>query len=305
MTDFKDSSKWEKKNNSTVLYPYEYQGKPHEGALEKDPHTLVVSLDRLSVMDTTAWAMADKKVPDSETGFRTSEYIRAMGKLVGSRVHAFIIGEAATTTFDRIEIGIYPIALADLQRTSTQERWSLRYSDEKPQDGWLKDERGRIEYYEATEYIAEASLSARLWLDLGTYDAVVKKIKNGSAIRSARIEILADLFQFGYEGAFAPPATTWNYGLLCESKGQSVNGNTAARLEEFLLEWGPSLTRVQPNLTLGSLSPVAPDEEIDAPAMNRLAADVSGIRERVEILFKVGVAVIVFLIIRDVMNWFR
>ncbi|MFV0473500.1 MAG: hypothetical protein ACK5MQ_04760, partial [Pikeienuella sp.] len=89
------------------------------------------------------------------TGFLSGEYIRATGKLDLSSVHAFIIGEAATVTFDRIEVSIYPTGLEDLQATSQHERWSLRDSDERPEDGWLKDERGRIDFYEANEYMVE------------------------------------------------------------------------------------------------------------------------------------------------------
>lgn len=305
MTDFKDTSKWEKKNNSSIIYRYDYQGKPHEGTLEKDPHTVRVNVERLSVMDTTAWALADKKVPDSETGFRSYEYIRATGRLDGSRVHAFIIGEAATTTFDRIDISIYPTALEDLQKTSTHERWSLRGSDEKPEDGWLKDEKGRIDFYEANEYMDEPSLSARLWLDQATYATIVQKIKNGSTIRSVQIEVLADLFQFGYEGAFGSPRTTWNYGLLCDNAGRSVRGHTTARLEEMLVEWGPSLTKGQSNVATAGLPPATTDEDNHAPAVNRVAADVGSIRAKLDIFYQVGIAVLVFLIIRDVIDWFR
>ena len=302
MTDFKNTSKWEKKTCSTILYRYEHDGKQREGELEKEPHTLHVHVERLSVMDTTAWTVADKKEPDSKTGFQSREFIKVEGKLDLARVHVFTLDETPTATFDRIEVSIYPIPLAMLQESSSYEKWSLLEKKERPEEGWLKDEHGRIDFYEANEYFDRSSISARLWLDQATFDTVVQKIKDGGTIRNAKLEMLADLFQFGYEGAFAPPMTTRNYGLLCESDERRTKGYTKARLEELLLQWSPKLARPQPDVD--DLPAELADDDADGRAVSSLASDVKQIRARLDIFYQAAIAVVVFFVVSNVVGWF-
>ena len=76
-------------------------------------------------MDTTAWTFADKKHPDSPTSFHPRDYIKVEGKLDLARVHVFTFDETPTTTFDRIEVSIYPIPLEAMQAASTYNRWAL------------------------------------------------------------------------------------------------------------------------------------------------------------------------------------
>lgn len=303
MTDFKNTSNWEKKTSSTILYRYEYEGKQREGELEKEPHTLHVQAERLTVMDTTAWTVVDKKEPDSKTGFQSREFIKVEGKLDLARVHVFTLDETPTATFDRIEVSIYPISLAMLQQSSSYEKWSLREKKERPEEGWLKDEHGRIDYYEATEYFCKELISARLWLDQATFDSVVQKIKGGGTIRNARLEILADLFQFGYEGWVAGPMTTSNYGLLCESDERRTKGYTKARLEELLLEWSPKLVRPQPEVDDLPTEPA--DDDADGRAVSGLASDVKRIRARMDIFYQAAIAIAVFFVVSNVVGWFN
>ena len=304
MTDFKDTSNWAKKNASTILYRYEHKGTKNESELEKEPHTLLVQAERLSVREMTTWAFADKKEPDSVTGFRSHEYIKIEGKLDLAKVHVFTLGQAPTVIFDRIEVSIYPLALEMLQASSKYERWSLLTKKERPEEGWLKDEHGRIDFNEANEYFDQSSISARLWLDQGTFEATVQKIKNGGTIRSARLEILADLFQFGYEGAFAPPLTTRNYGILCEIEGRSTRAYTKARLEDLMLEWSPRLAKPQTDVALDELPSALTDDDTVSRAVSGLASDVKQIRARLDIFYQVAIAVVLFFAVSNVIGWF-
>ena len=304
MTDFKNTSKWEKKDANTILYRYDYQGKQTEGKLEREPHILHVQLDRLSVMDTTAWTFADKKHPDSPTSFHPRDYIKVEGKRDLARVHVFTFDETPTTTFDRIEVSIYPIPLEAMQAASTYNRWALLDNKDRPDDGWLKDEHGRIDYFEANEYFDRASISAILRLDQDTFDTVVRKIKSGGKIRNARLEILADLFQFGYEGFVSGPMTTSNYGLPCEHDERRVKGHTKARLEELMLEWSSNLEKHQPDLATLDHWPIdATDGQSLERALSGLAADVKQIRARLEFLYQVGVAAVAFVLVRYLVLW--
>ena len=126
----------------------------------------------------------------------------------------------------------------------------------------------------------------------------MQKIKDGGTIRIARLEILADLFQFGYEGAFAPPMTTRNYGPLCESDERRIKSNTKARLEELLLEWSPKLARPQPDIH--DLPTELADNDADGRAVSGLASDVKQIRVRLDIFYQAAIAVVVFFVVINV-----
>lgn len=96
-------------------------------------------------------------------------------------------------------MNIHPTTLESLQATSTFERLSTLLSEgERPDEGWLKDERGTIHFFEADEF--EASLWADLWLDQATFDALVHDIKNGVTLRSARLPAALPLFASALAG---------------------------------------------------------------------------------------------------------
>ena len=305
MTDFKNTSTWEKKNASTILYRYEHEGKKSEGELEKRPSILHVKIDRLSVMDETTWTFAENKQPDSTTGFRSRDYIKVEGRLDRALVHVFAVQETRTATFDRIEISIYPVPIETLQASSKFERWSILGDKDRPEEGWLKDEHGRIDFNEANEYFDQASILARLFLDQATFDAVVQKIKNGGTIRKAHLGILADLFQFGYERAFARPMDIENYGILYEIEGRSMAARTNARLEELMLEWSPKLARPQLDVaTLDDRKMVTADEDASERAVAALASDVKQIRARLDLLYQAAIALFVFVVVSSIIGAF-
>lgn len=292
MSDFANTSNWEKLTNSSIRYRNEHHG---EGELEKLPRSVGVQVNRISVMNTTAWTVADKEGSDSTTGFTSREFIKVDCKLDRARVHVFTLDETPTTTFDQMEVDIYPISIETLQAASKYKRWSTVGVQYRPEDGWLKDEHGRITFHEAGDYFEKPLLSAVLWLDQATFDTTVKQIKHGETIARAGLEILADFFQFGYEGWIAGPRTTSNYGILSESDGRRTKGYTTARLEELWLEWSPKLDRPK-----DEDAPFA-DRHSDhtnngqgVRAASAVARDLSQIRTRVDNFYQVmiGLAVV-------------
>ena len=96
MTDFKDTSKWEKIDGCTIRYRYDYQGSERAGELEKEPRLLPVRVDRISVQDTTAWALADENDSGVPAGFQSREYIKLEGLLDTARLHAFTLDGSPT-----------------------------------------------------------------------------------------------------------------------------------------------------------------------------------------------------------------
>jgi hypothetical protein len=129
----------------------------------------------------------------------------------------------------------------------------------------------------------------------GRSSTLVQKIKSGMTIRSAQLEILADLFQFGYEGAFGGGPVMRNYGLLWETGKQRTEGKTNARLEEMLIEWAPKL-RVSSD---GGTSDVEPTDL----AMKAVAEDVRQIRARLESLYQASIFAVVILVVFIVIKW--
>jgi hypothetical protein len=191
-----------------------------------------------------------------------------------------------------------------LKATSTVEEWSSFRDDEKPEDGWLKDEIGRIAYYGMDEYFGRSSLSARLFLSQEKFDDLVRAIKEDT-IRSARLQVFADVFQFGYESMGAGiSGHYYNYAILCEDDGKRARGHAQARLQEVLLEWSPKLEaktagrRDEPDED-DYFEPDMPVEKVAA----RLARDVLAIRSRIDLFYQAAIFVVVFLVLQQVIDW--
>ena len=317
MSSFKDTSSWKKKDASTLVYSYEVDGKQHDGSSEKEPNSLLVQLERLSVFDETSWLLKDDKEPESETGYSSREFISALGVFDNCRIHTITLDETENEEFSRLDITIYPIELEKLQETSTVDEWSIIGDEDKPEGGWLKDEIGRIDYHGVGEYFDQSLLSARLFLSREEFDILVKAIK-ASGIRSARLQVLADLFEFGWEGMVADiSGHIFNYAILCEDEGESAfgtskgaRGHTQVRLQEVLLEWSPKLeakpavrrdeTDEDDYLEPEDMEPVEKDVE---KVIARLARDVQGIRGKIDAFYQAAILVIVILVLTQVLDW--
>jgi len=250
----------------------------------------------MSVQDTTAWEVADKEDLGVGAGFQSREYIKIEGQLDATRLHAFTLDDLPTSTFDQIEVSIHPIALENLQLASRYSRWSIPDRQKRPSEGWLKDEPGRLSYYEANDYFDRSMVHAILRVDQATFASLVHKIKSGVMIRSARLEILADLFQFSYEGAFGGGSVMRNYGLLCTGGDHRTDGYTNARLEELQIQWAPKL-RV-PSVGNGT------KEDPTDFSLNEVAADVKQIRARLESFYQALILIAAFLIGSSLVGWF-
>ncbi|MCW3783910.1 hypothetical protein [Defluviimonas salinarum] len=289
---FSDTSNWKEKNATTLIYAYDFEGKHREGEIEKEPHTLHVSLESLSLVETTSWVFKDDNEPDSKTGYVLTEHFRGYGLLQGSCLHAFAVGEKKNETFDAIEIRIYPADKESLIKASHFDRWSFILSKEqRPTEGWLQDEMGRIEYYSANEYMEKSSVMARLFLDRSSFDALALRVRACGRLASSHLVIFADLYQFAYEAAFADFDETRNYGMLCTDERSGRTGFAKARLDEMRLDW----SALAPDRRGSDQVEVGAGDTLDADlrgeragalsVTDRIAGDVRRMRERMDTLY--------------------
>ena len=292
MSDFRNTSDWKIKDGTTLAYAHEYKGKRHEGEAEKKPNRLNLQLERLSVMNQTSWELERYREPEQEAGFYTHEYITALGILDNCRLHAITLDDNENETFTKLYVEIHPVPLEKLMETAKVDTLSIiGDEDEKPEEGWMKDEIGSIHFHGAGEYYHESQIFASVLLSQDKFEDLVLAIKAGG-IRSARMEILADVFEFGYESMGAGMSGHYyNYAILCEDEGDSAFGTpkgasakTKARLQEVLLEWAPPLdkktaaVRDEPDDNDYLEPEMAPVERDIEKVVARLSLDVQGIR---------------------------
>jgi hypothetical protein len=316
MSSFTDTSDWKRKDGTTLVYSYEFDGKQHDGSSEMEPQNVGMQLERLSVLNETSWRVKDKKDPDSEAGFFTRDYITALGILDDCRLHAITLDENPNETSSRLDVTIYPAPLEKLQATSVADKWSHSGYEGRPEEGWLKDEVGRLSYHSAGEYHEGSMFSATVLISQEKFDALAQAIKLGS-IRSARLSLLADLYHFGHESMGAGiRGHLYNYAILCMDEGTSglwgtAKGNggwTKARMQELTLEWSPELDskmagrRDEPDDDYldTELEPVERDLE---KTVTRLSRDVQGIRGRIENFYQAAILIAVILGISQVSDW--
>lgn len=317
MSDFKNTSDWKIKDGTTLVYPIVYEGKQSESSSEMEPQTVDMQLERLSVLNETSWRVKVEKDPDSEAGFFSREYISAAGVLDNCRLHAITLNDDPNEVSSRIDVTIYPAPLEKLQATSVADDWSHIANDKRPEEGWLKDEVGRISYHSAGEYHDFSMFSARVFMSQERFDALAQVVKNDT-IRSARLSLLADLYHFGYESMGAGMrGHIYNYGILCKEEGTSAlwgtakgsGGWTNARLQELTLEWSPKLDpkmagrRDEPDEDDYLESDIVPVERDLEKVVARLARDVQTIRGRVDWFYKAAILVVVLVALDQVLGW--
>lgn len=319
MSSFEDTSNWTKKSGTILGYTYELKGKLHEGTAEKRPNSILIQLDRISVLNQTSWQLKDEKVPESETGYSTREFISAVGVMDNCRIHAITLDENPNEVFSSLDVSIYPTELENLVKTSHVDQFSfLRDEDDMPDEGWLKDETGQIRYHSDGEYHHGNQLFATLLLSQGKFDDLVKTIKAGN-IRSARLDVFADLYEFGYESMGAGiPGHLYNYAILSKDEGDSAfgtskgaSGFTKARLQEVLLEWSPKIEdrtasrrdeADEDDYLEDDLEPIERDVEKTVAKVSR---DVQAIRSRVDVFFQAAIVVLIVLFISQVIGQVR
>ncbi len=317
MSDFKDTSDWKIKDGTTLVYPHEYKGKKNEGESEKKPNRLNLQFERLSVLNTTSWEIEQYREPKQAAGFSTREFITGLGVLDNCRIHAITLDKNENETFTQLSVEIHPVALEKLQETATVDTLPIiGEDDDKPEEGWMKDEIGSIQYHGAGEYYETSQLFATVFLSQDKFDDLILAIKNGG-IRSARLEILADVFEFGYESMGAGiRGHYYNYAILCEDEGDSAfgtpkgaSGKTKARLQEVLLEWAPTLdkrtaaVRHEPDDNDYLEPEMEPVERDIEKVMARLSHDVQGIRTRLDAFYQAAIVVVVILVVTQIIDW--
>ena len=317
MSDFKDTSSWAKKDGTTLAYTYEVEGKPHEGTAEKRPNSIHVQLDRISVLNETSWQLKDEKEPESETGFSTREYISAFGAIDNCRIHAITLDDNPNEVFSQLDVSIYPTELENLVKTSTIDQFSFLHDEEDmPDKGWLSEETGRIDFHSDGEYHHGSQLFATLLLSQEKFDDLVEAIKAGR-VRSARLDVFADLYEFGYESMGAGlPGHRYNYAILSKDEGESafgtskgLSGFTRARLQEVLLEWSPSLEnrkasrRNEPDEDDYLEEDLEPFKKGVEKTVAKLSRDVRAIRGRIDVFYQATIFIIIILVISEVTDW--
>lgn len=317
MNSFADTSKWEKKNATTLVYSYEHEGKKTEGSSEKEPQSVDMQLQRLSVLRETLWHLKNDEKPDSEPGFITREYISGLGLLDNCRLHAISLDTNPNISFSKLTVSIYPAPISKLQETSTADEWKSFRQSEKPELGWLTNELGRIDFHGEGEYFPESTLSARVFLAHHDFDQLSDAIRRGG-VTSARIRILADVFHFGYESLGAGiPGHLYNYAILCEDEGRSVwntpkgvSGHTNARLQELLLEWSPALARSTASRRdeQDDVGFSGTDQEDTRKrseySLVQLIGETHAVRARLEKIYMLLILVVAFLLLNLVAGWF-
>lgn len=317
MSDFKNTSNWRVKDGTTLVYPREYKGEKSEGEAEKKPNRLNLQLERLSVLNTTSWEIERYREPEEAAGFDTRVIISGLGTLDNCRLHAITLDDNENETFTKLHVEIHPAPLEKLQETAKVDTLSIiGEEDDKPEEGWMKDEIGSIHFHGAGEYYHESQIFASVFLSQDKFDDLVLAIKAGG-IRSARMEILADVFEFGYESLGAGMrGHYYNYAILCEDEGDSAfgtpkgaSGKTKARLQEVLLEWAPTLdkktaaVRDEPDDDEYFEPEMAPVERDIEKVVARLSLDVHGIRTRVETFYQAAIVVVILLVVTQVIDW--
>lgn len=317
MSSFTDTANWKRKDSTTLAYSYDHEGEHREGSSEMEPQTVDVQLERLSVLNETSWRVKDEKEPESEAGFFNHEYISALGRLDNCRLHAITLDDNPNETSSRINVTIYPAPLEKLQATSIVDSLSFFREEEKPADGWLRDEVGRISYHSAGEYHEDSMFSASVLISQEEFDALAQAIKQGN-IRSARLSLLADLYHFGYESIGAGVrGHYYNYAILCHDEGTSAlwgtakgsGGRTKARLQELTLEWSPKLDakmagrRDEPDENEYIEPDMVPVERDLEEVVVRLSQDVKAIRGRLDFFYQAAILVVVIVVLGEFLNW--
>lgn len=312
MSTFKDTSNWQQKSKTVLSYPIETKGKRSEGSSEMKPQTLGLLLDRLSVHRDTSWTLGDDQNPDGKPGYMVRDYISAFGVLDGSVLHAITLDSTENDRDDRVFVNIFPIDGKRLTETSVTDARNYFRSDDKPEDGWLKDEIGVIRYYGSSEYNHYPQFSATLYLPNDRFNDVAEAIRSNS-IRAANLDILADVFYFPHEGSFGL-REQYNYAILCTDGGprKGVTGSTKARLEQVRLEWSPKIVnrmahqrdeRTAYESGKSGDTPPSPNQSVDKTVL-QLSRDLSAIKGRIDTAYSVAVAVMALVVLREVYFFF-
>lgn len=317
MSSFENTSEWKRKDSTTLVYSYDHNGERRERSSEMEPQNVDMQLQRLSILTEASWRVKDKNNLDGEPGFFTNDFVSALGILDNCRLHAITLDKKPNEMSSRINVTIYPAPLSKLQAASVIDSWSIFREDKRPEEGWLKDEVGRIDYHSAGEYHEKSMFSASVLISQEKFDALAHAIKQGN-IRSARLSLLADLYHFGYESMGAGIlGHYYNYAILCQDEGTSSwgtakgsGGSTKARLQSLTLEWSPKLDskmagrRDQPDENDYLEPEMVPDERDLDKVVARLSKDVQAIRGRIDLFYQAGILVIVLLVLGQFLDWF-
>ncbi|WP_263389594.1 hypothetical protein [Ruegeria marisflavi] len=111
-----------------------------------------------------------------------------MGTLDNCRLHAITLDDHENETFTKLHVTIYPVPLEKLKETAKVDTLSIiGEEDDKPEEGWMKDEIGSIHFHGADEYNHESKIFASVFLSQDKYDDLVLPVDAGLARRGTGI----------------------------------------------------------------------------------------------------------------------
>ena len=318
MSSFRDTSSWQLVNGTTLSYSYQHQGEQRTSTSEKRPTLLYAQMSRLSLHRDIWWERNNPEKPEIKAGYTGREYVSGLARLINAHLYAITLDEIPNTHFREIFVNIFPNDEAELVQTSVADTWIYTADPKAPEEGWLKDELGQINFHSAGEYHEKSEVYATLYLSHDRFRDLADAIAANN-IRSANIEILGDLFGLDYEGFFSDLNTTYNYAMLCEDKGVSAfgtakgsSGRVKARLQGLKLEWSPNLDtrnvreRDEPKHSIYSEASVTEIVEPEQSNTNeQLVRVLNSMRDKIDQLHSALVLGLVVFAAATLVEWLR
>jgi hypothetical protein len=304
MSVFRFSRQWRKIDNNTIARDSEVDGELREFIERREPSQVFVNATKPLALETLSW-----EVPDGYSYVETPKYvvrrlIRADGKIDRGYIHCLSLESSLEPqSFGEIEVEIHPIPSYKLEQTSTVSEYGLdRMDEEVPTSGFLKDEIGRLRFFEASEVNERSTLSVMVFLDRENFNYVFDRISRDGRALELRLTILADLFFDHLEQTFAPTFGDRNYAMVLEERDHGGRlGLANARLNSLTIEFGKKHIADGKNTYLND-DPISTAHSKTQPGPSRdaiddlgtLAADVRRVRKRLDTVFLVAVVAAAF-----------
>ena len=234
------------------------------------------------------------------------------GELERCNFHVISLDENENEVFSEITVDISPIEEIRLKKTGRKSTLSM-IGEERPRDGWLHDEPGRIHFFGEGDFNENSSLGISLYISDAEFFELAENIRKGFAA-FLRIEVCVDVYQFDYEAMGA--GMRWhryNYAMLREvikdgpfGDNYGDGGQTVARLEKLTVEFfGDQHSNTEIKTEVINENEYQ-RHEVDGHSgrSTAIVEDVKRIRERIDLLYSAAVFLVVVVIISQVLTRF-
>jgi hypothetical protein len=237
MSDFSDSPKWKLVNNFTIHENRSLRdGRPF--MLTCVPKTLHIEVTSFEIVRFIEW-------PSLPNGPRPDAYVdKSYAKFTGEFRHKIVVfsmAEGEVATFRRLTdatIQALPVGKIGGRNKATVFDgigFSGMTSRDVPEAGLMEGEPGTIIYFPSTSHEDRSaeSLTASLFLDEDKFVALLSAASNNQQpLKSAKLCILAELFESEVSASLSEPWMSCDYGLLMKG---SMAASTRARIESISL----------------------------------------------------------------------